>query len=78
MDCRERKLSGNGVLSGVLYLDKCRSRNANSRDLEARANPTDERRERSLVAHTDRGEKVRIISARRATRQEKRFYEEGS
>ena len=30
MDCRERKLSGNGVLSGVLYLDKCRSRNANS------------------------------------------------
>ncbi len=48
MDCRERKLSGNGVLSGVLYLDKCRSRNANSRDLEARAHPTDERRERSL------------------------------
>ena len=30
MDCRERKLSGNGVLSGVLCLDKCRSRNANS------------------------------------------------
>ena len=29
MDCRERKLSGNGVLSGVKYLDKCRSRNAN-------------------------------------------------
>ena len=27
MDCRERKLSGNGVLSGILYLDKCRSRN---------------------------------------------------
>ena len=27
MDCRERKLSGNGVLSGVKYLDKCRSRN---------------------------------------------------
>ena len=27
MDCRERKLSGNGVLSGVLCLDKCRSRN---------------------------------------------------
>ncbi len=47
VDCGERKLSGNGVLSGVLYLDKCRSRNANSRDLEARANPTDERRERS-------------------------------
>ena len=35
MDCRERKLSGNGVLSGVLCLDKCRSRNANSRELEA-------------------------------------------
>jgi uncharacterized DUF497 family protein len=31
-----------------------------------------------VVAHTDRGEKVRIISARRATRQERRFYEEGS
>ncbi|MBC6435843.1 BrnT family toxin [Nostoc sp. HG1] len=29
-----------------------------------------------VVAHTDRGEKVRIISARKATRQEKRFYEE--
>ena len=34
-DCRERKLSGNGVLSGVKYLDKCRSRNTNSRELEA-------------------------------------------
>lgn len=32
----------------------------------------------SVVAHTDRGEKTRIISARKATRQEKRFYEEGS
>ncbi len=31
-----------------------------------------------VVAHTDRGEKIRIISARKATRQEKRFYEEGS
>jgi uncharacterized protein len=31
-----------------------------------------------VVAHTDRGEKVRIISARKATHQEKRFYEEGS
>lgn len=30
-----------------------------------------------VVAHTDRGEKVRIISARKATRQERRFYEEG-
>jgi uncharacterized DUF497 family protein len=29
-----------------------------------------------VVAHTDRGEKVRIISARKAARQEKRFYEE--
>ncbi len=31
-----------------------------------------------IVAHTDRGEKVRIISARKATRQERRFYEEGN
>lgn len=31
-----------------------------------------------VVAHTERGEKLRIISARRATRQERRFYEEGS
>lgn len=31
-----------------------------------------------VVAHTNRGEKVRIISARKATRQERRFYEEGS
>lgn len=31
-----------------------------------------------VVAHTDRGDKVRIISARKATRQERRFYEEGS
>ncbi|MBD2741959.1 BrnT family toxin [Coleofasciculus sp. FACHB-1120] len=31
-----------------------------------------------VVAHTDRGEKVRVISARKATRQERRFYEEGS
>jgi uncharacterized DUF497 family protein len=31
----------------------------------------------SIVAHTDRGEKIRIISARKATRQEQRFYEEG-
>ncbi len=30
-----------------------------------------------IVAHTDQGEKVRIISARKATRQEQRFYEEG-
>lgn len=31
-----------------------------------------------IVAHIDREEKIRIISARKATRQEKRFYEEGS
>lgn len=31
-----------------------------------------------VVAHTDRGKNVRIISARKATRQERRFYEEGS
>ena len=35
VDSGEWKLSGNGVLSGVKYLDKCRSRNANSRELEA-------------------------------------------
>lgn len=31
-----------------------------------------------VISHTDRGEKVRIISARKTTRQERRFYEEGS
>lgn len=31
-----------------------------------------------VVAHTDRREKVRIISARKTTRQERRFYEEGT
>ncbi len=31
-----------------------------------------------VVAHTNRGEKIRIISAQKATRQERRFYEEGS
>lgn len=30
-----------------------------------------------IISHTDRGTKVRIISARKATRQEQRFYEEG-
>jgi uncharacterized DUF497 family protein len=30
-----------------------------------------------VVAHTDRGQAVRIISARPATRREHRFYEEG-
>ena len=29
-----------------------------------------------VVSHTDRGEKTRIISARRATRKEKKSYEE--
>lgn len=29
-----------------------------------------------IVAHTDREEKIRIISARKATRQERRFYEQ--
>ena len=29
-----------------------------------------------LVAHSDRGEAVRLISARRSTRSERRFYEE--
>lgn len=31
-----------------------------------------------IVAHTDRAEKVRIISAREATRNERRFYAEGN
>lgn len=30
-----------------------------------------------IVAHTDRGEYVRIISARKTTRKERKFYEEG-
>jgi uncharacterized DUF497 family protein len=30
-----------------------------------------------MVAHTDRAEAVRLISARPATRRERRFYEEG-
>ena len=30
-----------------------------------------------MVAHTDRGDSIRIISARRLTRQERRQYEEG-
>jgi hypothetical protein len=29
-----------------------------------------------VVVHTERGNMIRIISARRATRQERRFYEE--
>ena len=31
-----------------------------------------------VVSHTDREDRIRIISARTATRPEKRFYEEGS
>lgn len=31
-----------------------------------------------VVSHSDREDHTRIISDRRATRQEKRFYEEGS
>ncbi|HKW97771.1 MAG TPA: BrnT family toxin [Bryobacteraceae bacterium] len=34
------------------------------------------RRRVLVIAHTEEGETVRIISARRATRQERRFYEE--
>ncbi len=30
-----------------------------------------------MVAHTDRGDNVRIISARKMTHQERRYYEEG-
>ncbi len=30
-----------------------------------------------LVSHTERGESIRIISARRATKQEREIYEEG-
>jgi len=30
-----------------------------------------------MVAHTDRGDNVRIISARKTTRKEREYYEEG-
>jgi uncharacterized DUF497 family protein len=30
-----------------------------------------------IVSHTDRGERIRLISARRATRKEKKAYEDG-
>ena len=30
-----------------------------------------------MVAHTDRGDNIRIISARKTTRRERRYYEEG-
>jgi len=29
-----------------------------------------------MVSHTDRGDRIRIISARKATRRERRYYEE--
>ena len=29
-----------------------------------------------MVAHTDRGDRIRIISARQTTRQERKYYEE--
>lgn len=31
-----------------------------------------------VVSHTDRGEKIRIISAREATRAERKDYEDGN
>ena len=31
-----------------------------------------------VVSHTDRGEKIRIISAREASRREKKDYEDGN
>ena len=31
-----------------------------------------------MVAHTDRGDNIRIISARKTTRQERKHYEEGA
>ena len=30
-----------------------------------------------MVSHTDRGDTIRLISARKTTRQERRYYEEG-
>lgn len=30
-----------------------------------------------MVAHTDRGDNIRIISARKMTRKERKYYEEG-
>lgn len=31
-----------------------------------------------MVSHTDRGDRIRIISARKATRRERKYYEEHS
>jgi hypothetical protein len=31
-----------------------------------------------VVVHTERGDNIRVISARRATRRERKAYEEGS
>ena len=30
-----------------------------------------------MVAHTDRGDNIRVIGARKTTRKERRYYEEG-
>jgi uncharacterized DUF497 family protein len=30
-----------------------------------------------IISHTDRGDRIRIISARRATRKERKLYENG-
>jgi uncharacterized DUF497 family protein len=30
-----------------------------------------------ILSHTDRGDRIRIISARKTTRKEQKFYEEG-
>ena len=38
---------------------------------------TSERGKLLIVAHTDRGDNIRIISARELTKQERRNYEEG-
>jgi uncharacterized DUF497 family protein len=39
---------------------------------------TSERGRLLIVAHTDRDDRIRIISARELTKQERRSYEEGS
>jgi len=36
-----------------------------------------DRRRLLVTAHTERGDEIRLISARRATRRERRVYEEG-
>ena len=39
---------------------------------------TSDRNRVLIVSHTDRGEKIRIISAREATRNERKVYEDGN